>query len=396
MMPGFPPPIAERWTLATWQLPPYNRTTFHSLREVVPTARVSRGAAAPRPLPSGPEYDLQRCVPRTGGSDSTVAQILAATYTDGFLVLCDGEVVAEEYPACMAPDRTHMLMSVSKSLVGCVAAVLLDRGVLNLHAPLTAHVPELVGSGYDGATVRNVLDMRSGIAFSEDYLDGDAEVRVLEQVIGWAPRVRADLPTSMYEYLCTLSGTGRHGGPFSYRSCETDVLGWVCERASGVRMPELLSDVLWSRLAPEYDADAAVDSAGAVMHDGGLAVTLRDLGRFGQLLLDDGRVGDQQVVPAWWLADSYTGDHDSRAAFAASENDQRMPGGMYRNQFWVPFPDRDLLLCLGIHGQLVYVDPTRRVVAAKLSSWPYPQDAGMLDATLAAIATIAADITTVT
>jgi CubicO group peptidase (beta-lactamase class C family) len=132
------------------------------------------------------------------------------------------------------------------------------------------------------------------------------------------------------------------------------------------------------------------------MHDGGLAVTLRDLGRFGQLLLDDGRVGDQQVVPAWWLADSYTGDHDSRAAFAASENDQRMPGGMYRNQFWVPFPDRDLLLCLGIHGQLVYVDLARRVVAAKLSSWPYPQDAGMLDATLAAIDTIAADITTVT
>jgi len=395
-MPGFPPPIAERWTLATWQLPPYNRTTFRSLREVVPTARVSRGAAAPRPLPSGPEYDLQRRVARTGGSDSTVADVLAATYTDGFLVLCDGEVVAEEYPGSMAPDHTHVLMSVSKSVVGCVAAVLLEGGVLDLHAPLTAHVPELVGSGYDGATIRNVLDMRSGIAFSEDYLDGDAEVRVLEQVIGWAPRVRTELPTSMYDYLCTLSGTGRHGGPFSYRSCETDVLGWVCERASGVRMPELLSDRLWSRLAPEYDADAAVDPAGAVMHDGGLAVTLRDLGRFGQLLLDDGRVGDQQVVPAWWLADSYTGDHDSRAAFAASENDTRMPGGMYRNQFWVPFPDRDLLLCLGIHGQLVYVDLARRVVAAKLSSWPYPQDAGMLDATLAAIDTIAADITTVT
>jgi CubicO group peptidase (beta-lactamase class C family) len=147
MMPGFPPPIAERWTLATWQLPPYNRTTFRSLREVVPTARVIRGAAAPRPLASGPEYDLQRAVARTGGSDSTIADVLAATYTDGFVVLCDGEVVAEEYPGSMAPDRTHVLMSVSKSVVGCVSAVLLERGVLDLHAPLTAYVPELVGSG---------------------------------------------------------------------------------------------------------------------------------------------------------------------------------------------------------------------------------------------------------
>ena len=111
------------------------------------------------------------------------------------------------------------------------------------------------------------------------------------------------------------------------------------------------------------------------------------------MLLDRGRVGDQEVVPEWWLTDSYTGDTDSRAAFAASESDTRMPGGMYRNQFWVPFPDRDLLLCLGIHGQMVYVDPNRRVVAAKLSSWPYPQDAAMLFDTLAAIERIAVDLT---
>ena len=155
--------------------------------------------------------------------------------------------------------------------------------------------------------MHDVLDMRSGINFSEEYLDPDAEVRLLEQVIGWAPRTQPGLPSSMYEYLSTLSAARAHGTAFDYRSCETDILGWVCERASGVRMPELLSSLIWSRIGAEQDMDAAVDPAGAVFHDGGLAATLRDLGRFGQMLLDGGSANGEQVVPAWWITDSYAG-----------------------------------------------------------------------------------------
>ena len=216
--------------------------------------------------------------------------MIADTYTDGFLVIHDGRVVAEQYPTGMPADRTHMLMSVSKSLVGCVVGMLADQGAIDVTAAVDYYLPELAASGYRGATVRDVLDMRSGVRFSEEYLDPDAEVRLLEQVIGWAPRMRPDLPFSMYEYLPTLQAKRDHGAAFEYRSCETDVLGWLCERASGVRMPELLSTLLWSRIGAEQDMDAAVDPAGAVFHDGGLAATLRDLGRFGQMLLDRGIV----------------------------------------------------------------------------------------------------------
>jgi CubicO group peptidase (beta-lactamase class C family) len=291
----------------------------------------------------------------------------------------------------MRPDDTHLLMSVTKSFIGCVTGILADRGDLDLAAPLTRYVPELAASGYDGATVRDLLDMRSGISFSEDYLDPSAEVRVLEEVIGWRPRGATPVPTAMYDYLQTLTKAGPHGGPFSYRSCETDVLGWVCERASGQRMPELLSEVLWSRLGVEFDADLAVDPAGAGMHDGGLSTTLRDLARFGQMLLREGAAADgSQVVPSWWVEDSYAGGPDSREAFAASPTDTRMPGGMYRNQFWFPFPGRRLLLCLGIHGQLVYVNPEAGIVGVKVSSWEYPQHAAFLFDTIAAFDAIAA------
>ena len=391
VMQGFPPPPQQRVTLDNWQEAPFNRWSFQHVREVVPTARVSRGTGLPSELPAAPAAVGELPVLRAGGLASTVADVMATTATDGWLVVSQGQVLAEEYPGAMPADCTHLLMSVTKSFVGCVTGILAGQGLVDVAQPLTTYVPELAGTGYDGATVRDVLDMRSGISFSEDYLDLTAEVRVLEEVIGWRPRGLTPVPTAMYDYLRTLAKAGPHGGPFSYRSCETDVLGWVCERASGRRMPELLSEVLWSRLGAEFDADFAVDPAGAAMHDGGLSTTLRDLARFGQLLLRDGATAaGHQVVPAWWLADSYAGGPDSRDAFAASPTDTRMPGGMYRNQFWFPFPGRRLLLCLGIHGQMVYVNPDAGVVGVKLSSWEYPQHAAFLFDTIAAFDAIAA------
>jgi CubicO group peptidase (beta-lactamase class C family) len=390
--PTTPLPVAApAWNLANWQGAPFNRWTFHHMREVVRTAQVYRGSGAPRPLPDGPPVDLDAVPVDLGTETTTVAAVLARSYTDGFLVLHDGRVVAEQYPGVMAPHQAHVLMSVSKSIVGCVTGILADRGALAVDDAVTRHVPELAVSGYAGASVRDLLDMRSGIRFSEAYLDPAAEVRLLDQTVGWAPRTHPGLST-MYALLCTLTADGPHGGAFSYRSCETDVLGWVCERAAGVRMPELLSDVLWSRIGAEQDLDATVDEAGAVMHDGGLAATLRDLARFGLLLADRGAVEGRQVVPEWWLDDALRGDADSRAAFAASDNHVWAPGGMYRNQFWLPYPDRDALLCLGIHGQLVYAEPARRLVVVKLSSWPLPQEPVHLHATLAAIGALRASL----
>ncbi len=383
-MIGFPPDPADRWSLATWQNAPTNRWSFQHVREVVPTARVSRGAGPAQPLPMGGGFDAAQAVWRLDGRWSTVAEVLADTYTDGFLVLHQGQVVTEQYPGGMPADRTHLLMSVSKSVVGCLVGILVHEGVIDVRSAVDRYVPELAASGYCGATVQDVLDMRSGVAFSETYLDPTAEVRLLEQVVGWAPRSDPDLPFSMYEYLATLKADRAHGGAFEYRSCETDILGWICERATGTRLPDLVSTKLWSLLGCEQDMDAAVDSAGAVFADGGLSATLRDLGRFGQMLLAGGVALGRQVVPAEWIADSYTAAADTRDKFAESGNGSWLPGGGYRNQFWLP-GGREVLLCLGIHGQLIWVEPARQLVVVKLSSWPLPQEPAHLLDTLAAI-----------
>ncbi|WP_395726010.1 serine hydrolase domain-containing protein [Nakamurella sp.] len=391
-MIGFPPHPADRWSLATWQNAPANRWSFQHIREVVPTARVSRGTGAAAPLPQATGLDDEQTVWRLEGRWSTVAQVIEDTYTDGFLVLHRGQVVTERYPGGMPADRPHILMSVSKSVVGCLVGILADEGAIDVRAAVEVYVPELAVSGYAGATVQDVLDMRSGISFSETYLDPAAEVRLLEQVVGWAPRTVPELPTSMYEYLSTLSAGRPHGAEFEYRSCETDILGWICERATGTRLPDLLSAKIWSKLGCEQDMDAAVDPAGAVFADGGLSATLRDLGRFGQMLLDGGVAQGRPVVPASWIADSLAGAADTRDVFAASGNGTWLPGGGYRNQFWLP-GGREVLLCLGIHGQMVWVEPARELVVVKLSSWPLPQEPAFLLDTMAAIDMIGFQLT---
>jgi CubicO group peptidase (beta-lactamase class C family) len=382
-MEGAPPPEHVRVTLANWQDPPYNRWAFSHLRELVPTQRISRGwgpvlalVSEHRPLGDVP-------VRRVTGEEADVDQVLEDTYTDAVVVVHRGHVILERYWGETQPDTPHVLMSISKSIVSCVAANLEARGVLDSTRLVTDFVPELTDSGYADATVRDVLDMRSGVKFSEDYTDRNAEVRVIEQAMGWRPVMHDDMPDGMYAYLTNLERSGQHGGVFNYRSCETDVLGWCCERAAGMRMAGLIQELVWSPMGAEFDAEITCDRIGTAIHDGGVCAAARDVARFGAMLLAGGQTDDHQVVPARWLETSWSVDVDIRSAFRRSVSGPYLPGGWYRNQFWfVPRQHGDVLLCLGINGQMVYVHKGTGTVAVKLSSWPDAQSPQMLHDTL--------------
>jgi hypothetical protein len=391
LMQGFPPPPDARVTLANWQEPPFNRWSFSHTRELVPTQRISRGSGPVTPLPASPEPLGEIALYRVDGTRGSVDEVLEDTYTDATVVVHDGRVVLERYAGETAPGTPHLLMSISKSVVGCVVGNLVERGLLSPAHLVTDHVPELEQSGYRGASLRDILDMRSGVEFSEDYTDLDAEVRVIEQAIGWRPASDRRVPSSMYAYLTTLGGTGEHGGVFDYRSCETDVLGWVCERATNTRMADLISELVWSPIGAERDAEITCDGAGTAIHDGGMCAAARDLARFGVMLLAGGEVAGRRVVPATWLRESWTADPDILEAFAQSASGPYLPGGWYRNKFWfVPREHHVALLCLGIYGQMLYVNPGTGTVAAKLSSWPDAQSPAMLQDTLRAFDAIGA------
>jgi CubicO group peptidase (beta-lactamase class C family) len=387
-MIGFPADEASSVMLANWQDPPSVRWAFRHMREIIPSQIIPAGPT-PVGFVRGDEVDLGAVtVERLSGATTSVEQVFDETSTDALILLHDGALLSERYYAGCTDVTPHLLMSVSKSIVGCVAGILAGRGALDVTAPVEQYVPEVADSGYGGATVRDLLDMRTGVQFRETYDVPDAEVRVMERSMGWRPRLEGD-PIGTYAYLASLDRAEPHGGTFTYRSADTDMLGWVCERAATTRMADLVSTLLWQPIAAERDAEITCDSVGTGIHDGGISAVPRDLARFGQLLLDGGVVDGRAVVPASWLTDSWDRPDDVRAAFAASDNEQVLPGGWYRNQFWfVPQPRGTALVCLGIHGQMVYVNRESRLVGIKVSSWPTPQNTASLVDTLRAFGAI--------
>jgi CubicO group peptidase (beta-lactamase class C family) len=386
-------------TALNWQDAPANRWAFWHVGDLLPTYPVPRGDGAPRPLPAAAARPDLLSVPvtrvdRTPGSPpaSTVGDVLGDTYTDAYLVLQDGALVTEWYGPLGAPDRPHALMSVSKSVVGCVAAVLIDRGQLDPDAEITSYVPELAGSGFAGALVRHVYDMRSGVRFLEEYANPDSDIRQLDNWVGWAEPAGPGHgePRGLYRFLATLRAEAPHGERFLYRSAESDVLGWVCEHAAGRPMAALISELIWAPMGAEHDALLLHDGFGTAVHDGGLCATARDAARFGQMLLDgglvpDGSGGTRRVVPPQWLRRAWAVDADTRSVFAASPAEWAFPGGWYRHQFWFrPGAHGDVLLCLGIHGQMVHVSRRTGTVCVKFSTWPDAQNPAYLEDTLRA------------
>ena len=366
-------------TLGNWQDPRHSAWSYRHIRELIPTARIRRGEPASPLRHAGP-----------GRTGLAAERVLADDSTDGLIVVHEGDVVLEEYRRGMKPADVHLLQSVSKSITGTLAGVLAERHVLVPSDLVTAYIPELEGTSFDGATVRHLLDMRAGTRFDENYADPASDLRASEAQFGWVPGPRP--ARDALAYLSGLANHRPHGGRFEYRSILTDVLGFVIERAAGMPFAEVLGRELWSPMGAETDAYVTVDADGFPVADGGICVSLRDLARFGRMVLDDGAVAGRQIVPADWLADTLAGGEDSAEAFAQDEHSAEWPGGHYRNQWWVPAGQR-VFLGMGIHGQFLFVDRGTRTVIALLSTWPTSLDPDRREAIMEAFWATAQQVT---
>jgi CubicO group peptidase (beta-lactamase class C family) len=378
LMQAFPPPPAGQVTLANWRNPPFNRWAFHHVREIVPSADIPNDPARVSPLPRGGELDLPLLGP-----------FMQETDTDGLAIVHRGRLVFERYAGGTGPETPHILMSVSKSMLGLLAGILQARGELDLGAPATKHVPELERTAYRGATIRQLLDMRAGVLFDEDYLATSGPIVSYRKATGWNPLGPGEDASDLRSFFQELKATDRdHGGPFRYTSPNTDLLGWIIERATGKRYADLMSERLWKPLGAERSAYITVDRLNAPRCAGGMCVTLRDLARVGQMMAEGGR----GIVPREWIEDLERGG--DRAAWREGNFAAEVFAGRpmrYRAQWYVlEEGGAPLLFGWGIHGQYLFVDRAREIVIAKLSSQALPVDLPLKEATLQAVARIRA------
>jgi CubicO group peptidase (beta-lactamase class C family) len=348
-----------------WDRTPWNHYSFQHVREfaaTVPVPTAERASPLPRAL-----QDLGAIEFECDGVRQRVDEFLAASDTDGFLVLHRGAIIAEHYGNGMGPASCHLSQSVSKSIVGTLAGILAARGQLDTRAPVTAYLPELAGTAYRGATVQQLLDMTSGVQWDETYTTPDSDCAKMDAACGWKERKHPAWPRTMWELIASLQVLEQeHGQSFRYRSIETDVLGFVLQRAGALPLAAQVSREIWAPLGAERDAYFTVDPAGFACASGGFNASLRDYGRFALMLANRGLLDGRRIVPEAWIEATRAGD----AALFGPTYRVVLPEGAYHNQFWLERAHAGPYMARGVFGQLIYVDPESRFAAVKLSSWP--------------------------
>lgn len=371
-MKGFPPPadkVLHPWDGSFYQFPAM-RWSFMHMREFLPTQNVSRGLDAPSVL----QYEIDTKIdgltfrPWNSSADMTWEQSLWQNYTDGILVMHRGKVIYERYFSELTPERVHAVMSVTKSFTGTLAAILVADGILDEDKLVTTYVPELAGSAYGDATVRQVMDMTTALKYSEDYADPKADVWQFSSAGNPLPRKEDyKAPDGYYNYLKTVKKEGRHGEAFGYRTVNADALGWIIANATGKSVTDLLTERIWNKMGMEQDAYYQIDALGTPFAGGGFNAGLRDLARFGEMLRNDGRANGKQIIPAAAVADIRKGG--SKAAFAKSGHPE-LKGWSYRNMWWITENENGAFAARGVHGQTIYIDPAAEMVLVRLATHP--------------------------
>jgi len=373
-----------------WTEPPINRWSFRNLERILPTATIGRGTGPAMRLEIDPQPLGDIEFTSGDGSPCTVASLLDRSYTDGLLILHRNRIVFEDLRDGFTCDCRHIAFSVSKSVVGMLAGILITRGALKRNDSVTSIVPELEGSGWTGATIAQVLDMTTGANFVEDYEDRNASVWAMRRFLYGLPDATGRVGTKgILDFLPGVGLAGPHGESFVYKSADTMVLAWILERTTGKQLPHLLESEIWTKLGANHEARIMLDPKGVAYGAGGICATIRDLGRFGQMVANGGAFNDRQVIPEEWIEACRTGD---KATFGNSRLADRFPQGAYSNHWWLEDGSGGAQLAIGIHGQMIYIDPERETVAVKLSHWPHARQPEILADTISAVEAIAASL----
>jgi len=385
-MVGSPPPPDRilRFEDGSYFTFPALRWSVSNFRQLMPTVNVSRGIGAPLILEQSFRGDIDAMTFLPIGSDRPMSwrESLLANYTDGIIVLHRGQTVYERYFGVLKPEGQHAAMSVTKTFIGTLAAMMVADGTLQSERKVADYVPELKRSAFGNATVRQLMDMTTGIRFSEDYADPTAEVWMHAAAGNPLPKPKDyDGPRSYYEFLQTVQPEGVHGDAFHYRTANTDALGWVLARVSGRSIAQLLSERIWSRLGAEQDAYMSVDSTGTPFAGGGLNMGLRDLAKFGEMVRKNGRFNRQQIIPEAAVADIRKGADPRRFAKAGYK---LLDGWSYRSMWWVTHNEHGVFMARGVHGQALYIDPAAEMVIARFASHPEAANAANDPTTLPA------------
>lgn len=340
-----------RWRMNDAEI---NSLTFRNMDTLFTTRSVPR---------AGPVWQLPRADEPLGFTytykNQTYApdQFLDRTYTDALLIMKDGRIVYENYRNNSDERTRFMGWSMTKSLVSILVGLALDQGkIRSLDEPVEAYLPELKGGGYEGVSIRQLLQMRSGVDYEERYDFDNPGIAATNHIAALVKNV-----ARFADPAKSIARAHAPGDRFQYKTLDTAVLGWLLERVTGTTVSAYMAQHLWEPLGAERDGYFIMDGPPGIGREftgAGFSATLRDYARVGLMMLNGGKANGRQVVPAEWVS----------LSTAPTPNSSRAERDGYGFQWWT-FGET-AYSAVGLQGQYIYVDPKTRTVVVKLSHFP--------------------------
>ena len=319
------------------------------IMEIKRTGPVFEFKRSPKPLPDFYDYK---------GEKRKSGELLTRTRTTALLVSKGDVITFEKYYLGTAENDRRISWSVAKSFLSAIFGIAVHEGhIPDLNAPVTEFVPELKGTGYDGVSIKNVLQMSSGVRFNENYGDFNSDINRMGRILA--------LGGSFDEFAKTLENERKPGTFLHYVSIDTHVIGMVLRRATGQKISDYFYDKLWSKIGAESDIYYVTDSLGEPMVLGGLNMRTRDYARFGRLYLNNGKWNGKQIIPFDWVRDSITPDAPYLKPGVRKEADITLG---YGYQWWIPENADQEFMALGIYDQFIYINQKAGVVIVKNSA----------------------------
>ena len=328
---------------------------FLNMDKIFPTREI-KASKNPRPLKRN-----IKTLPETfffEGEEKNLQEYLDYFWSDGMIVLHKNEMVYENYWLGNNENKRHISWSVAKSFISALVGIAYEEGLIDsLDDPVTKYLDDFKETGYDDVTIKDILQMSSGVLFNEDYADYDSDINRFGRAVATG--------TSMRDFSKTLTREREPGTYMHYVSINTQVLGFLLQEVTNKSISQYLYNKIWNPQGMEDSAYFILDDVKDEFALGGLNATLRDYAKFGLLYLQNGRWNDNQIISKQWIEDSHSTDgiHLVPGERETSSN----PWG-YGYQWWVPgFPDTDYTAS-GVYNQYIYIDPLSKIVIAKTSS----------------------------
>lgn len=286
-----------------------------------------------------------------------INEYIDQTRTEGLLIIKNDTIIYEKYWNDLEEHESHISWSMAKSFTSTLIGIYHEKGLFQLSDPITKYLPQYKDSGYDGVTIKNLLQMSSGVRFNEDYGDFNSDINRFGRAFA--------LGSSLEEFSQSLTNEKPQGTYNHYVSIDTQVLGILLAKITGKSITQLTQEHIWEPLGMEHQGQWLTDNTGMEVVLGGLNASLRDFSKLGMLYKNNGILNGQKVISPQWIKDSTTPDLPH---LVRGNNPQSSNHHAYGYQWWMPRNNKNVIAMGGIYNQYVYTDTLNNIIITKLSA----------------------------